>query len=318
MSFRAFAGVFVGLIFAGTVGGVPDVHRDRPQRPDLDNFLNARDEASMRQIVGEYALHDHKRDRTMEAVARFRTRELVREDSNMRERTRRDARQSNNARGSKSGEGSASSSGSSKSGSGSTKSGKGGKGGEVKDPCAPVVGKGGKESLPRGCDPPRGVCPGEENPSKPGEYMIDGEFTKPNDGELIQPCNGHGRTNRVDGECTCLCDEGYGGGSPNKDCSVRWRELMVVDIDCNNMEDAYMGKCLEVTSTMCKPYSLVWRFECVRMCKSIVGRSCKKEDIVQHCKHAPECPSMCVSMMDMNCKAQVKKMLSSIPGLEPP
>jgi len=200
--------------------------------------------------------------------------------------------------------------------------GKGGKkegkiGAEVKDPCAPVKDKkSGRTTIAKGCDPPPGVCPGEQNPKKPGEYLINNKFVKPKKGEVVQPCSGHGRAMRNGANCDCVCEEGWGGGTP-KNCSMRWREALVVDIPCADMPDPYFMICHDIMHTICKPYSLAWRFECERTCQAIVGKSCLKEKIVQHCSHDPECPYMCFKMMDENCKAQEAKMLRLIPGLDP-
>eukprot|EP00938_MAST-03A_sp_MAST-3A-sp1_P003693 g3693.t1 len=193
-------------------------------------------------------------------------------------------------------------------------------GAEVKDPCAPVKdkksGKSGVEILPKGCDPPPGVCPGEENPKKKGEYLVNGKFVKPKKDEIIQPCSGHGKAMRNGAKCDWMCESGWGGGTP-KNCSLRWREALVVDILCADMPDPYFMICHNVMHTICKPYSLSWRFECQRTCQAIVGKSCLKEKIVQHCSHDPECPYMCFKMMDENCKAQEAKLLRLVPGLDP-
>eukprot|EP00940_MAST-03C_sp_MAST-3C-sp2_P000756 g756.t1 len=179
-----------------------------------------------------------------------------------------------------------------------------------KDPCAPVKDRRtGKEVLPNGCDPPRGKCPGEPSDEDPEKFLIDGVFRKLKKDEVVLTCSGHGRALRSDSECVCSCDQGWGGGSPVRDCSLEYASIVKVQIDCIDMPDRYMMECASVASTVCNPYSLVWKFECQRTCRAVVGRSCESDDIARHCSHDPECPLMCFKMMRMSCDEQIKRYI---------
>ena len=119
-------------------------------------------------------------------------------------------------------------------------------------------------------------------------------------------------------KCVCTCEGGYMGRYEKqgglKDCDMNTRAVIRFDSDCIEMEDHYMIGCHDIATTICKPYSMTWRYECVRTCMAARGQSCIEETYQRFCSHDPECPAMCNEMISSYCKERVVKMVE--PELE--
>eukprot|EP00940_MAST-03C_sp_MAST-3C-sp2_P001567 g1567.t1 len=169
-------------------------------------------------------------------------------------------------------------------------------------------------------------CPGDSHPSKPtyrlrykfnemtrkGYYEFASETSK---GMQRKPCGLHGEPERsTDGSaCTCFCDLGF--MAPYKeqdknDCSMDISQTINFQVDCFDMPDTFLAKCLETFSSSCSEYRLTWRFECVRTCRAALGVSCYEAKYNELCARDPECPKMCNDMVGLYCGHVRDELLS--------
>lgn len=180
----------------------------------------------------------------------------------------------------------------------------------------------------------RSKCPGDSHPAHFGEYYFavvkdkktgeysshkfvkEGELDKEKRMTQTTSCGQHGKPNRgeVDGEpfCECTCEPFWEGPFVDQggkdDCSVNPMNSLTFSLDCFNMPDAYMMECNAVANSVCKPYSLTYRFECARTCQAALGVSCENEKYLRFCAHDPECPFMCVKMIGLFCRSEIHRI----------
>ena len=115
--------------------------------------------------------------------------------------------------------------------------------------------------------------------------------------------------------CVCKCEEGYMGRFQKRggmiDCDINAFSVLNFQSDCIDMDDSYMIKCFQIASTICKPYSMTWRYECVRTCMALRGQSCIEEKYQRFCSHDPECPAMCNAMISDYCQGQAMQLVKT-------
>ena len=178
-------------------------------------------------------------------------------------------------------------------------------------------------------------CPGDQHPKTKGVYFASVFNKKSGKYDAFKflkekeikdrvtqtvPCGGSklGTPQRF-GEnkenCVCKCEKGYMGrfqkrGGMN-DCDINANSVLNFQSDCIEMDDSYMINCFQIASTICKPYSMTWRYECVRTCMALRGQSCIVEKYQRFCSHDPECPAMCNAMMSEYCQRQAMQLLKT-------
>ena len=178
-------------------------------------------------------------------------------------------------------------------------------------------------------------CPGDSHPKTSGVYfasIFNKDTGKYDAFKFIKekeikdrttqtlPCGGDDlgtpeRFGKNNEKCVCKCQEGYMGRFEKqggmKDCDVNAMSVLNFQSDCIDMDDAYMIQCFQIASSICKPYSLTWRYECVRTCMALRGQSCIEEKYQRFCSHDPECPAMCNSMMTDYCESRAALLIQT-------
>ena len=188
---------------------------------------------------------------------------------------------------------------------------------------------------PKERDCVKSKCPGDQHPKTKGVYFASifnkksGKFDAYKflkEKEIkdrvtqIVPCGGSkmGTPQRFGDNkenCVCKCEEGYMGRFQKRggmiDCDINAFSVLNFQSDCIDMDDSYMIKCFQIASTICKPYSMTWRYECVRTCMALRGQSCIEEKYQRFCSHDPECPAMCNAMISDYCQGQAMQLVKT-------